>query len=123
MRLANLLFDGDDSYVIDFDDCGYGWFLYDLATALTFLEDRPDVGTLIAAWLRGYERLRPVSAADLAVIPALVMLRRLLVVAWIASHAETGIARSEGVQHTRTTCELAEGYLGGSLHGIQDKED
>jgi Ser/Thr protein kinase RdoA (MazF antagonist) len=33
MRLANLLVDGADTYVIDFDDCGFSWFLYDLAAA------------------------------------------------------------------------------------------
>jgi Ser/Thr protein kinase RdoA (MazF antagonist) len=41
MRLANVLHDGPKTYVIDFDDCGYSWYLYDLATALTLIEDAP----------------------------------------------------------------------------------
>ena len=32
LRLANVLFDGDDAYVIDFDDSGFSWFMYDLAS-------------------------------------------------------------------------------------------
>ena len=33
-RLANLLVDDDGGVsVIDFDDCGFGWYLYDLATS------------------------------------------------------------------------------------------
>ena len=47
LRLANLIADGDDIQVIDFDDCGLSWYLYDLACALSFLEGRPDVDELI----------------------------------------------------------------------------
>lgn len=116
MRLANLLFDGPSTtYVIDFDDCGYSWYLYDLASALTLLEDRSDVGALIESWLRGYRRVRALSAADVEMIPTLVLLRRLLIVAWIGSHPDTEIAVTEGPAHTRTTCDLAERYLGGAL--------
>ena len=108
MRLANLLVDGDDTYVIDFDDCGHSWFLYDLASALTFIEDRPDVPELIDAWVRGYGGL---AAEDRAIVPTLIMLRRLLVLAWIGSHASTPLAQEEGIPYTRVTCELAERYL------------
>jgi Ser/Thr protein kinase RdoA (MazF antagonist) len=115
MRLANLLVDGADTYVIDFDDCGRSWFLYDLATALTLIEDRPDVAQLIESWLHGYRRVRPLTGADIQIIPTLMMLRCLLVVAWIGSHARTELAQEQGVAYTRMTCDLAERYLGGSL--------
>jgi Ser/Thr protein kinase RdoA (MazF antagonist) len=115
MRLANLLIDGDATTVIDFDDCGSSWFLYDLASTLTFIEDRSDLRELIGAWLRGYRAVRPLSSADLAVVPTLIMLRRLLVLAWIGSHATTELARAEGIPYTRATCELAERYLAGTL--------
>jgi Ser/Thr protein kinase RdoA (MazF antagonist) len=108
MRLANLLFDGDDTYLIDFDDCGHSWFLYDLASALTFIEDREDVAELIAAWVRGYGGLPP---QELEIVPTLIMLRRLLVLAWIGSHASTPLALQEGIAYTRATCALAERYL------------
>jgi Ser/Thr protein kinase RdoA (MazF antagonist) len=115
MRLANLLFDGPDTWVIDFDDCGYSWFLYDLASAFTFEEDSPDVPKRIESWLRGYRQSRALSGADIEIVPTLIMLRRLLVLAWIASHENTELARAEGVAYTRATCELAERYLRGSL--------
>ncbi len=38
MRLANLLIDGDRVTLIDFDDCGFGWFMYDFAAAISFFE-------------------------------------------------------------------------------------
>ena len=54
LRLANLLEDGDQTYVIDFDDCGFGWFLYDFGTAVSFFEHDPRVPELTDAWVRGY---------------------------------------------------------------------
>ena len=62
LRLANLLVDGDRITVIDFEDCGLSWYLYDLACALTFNEGRADVRELIALWVDGYRRVEPLSA-------------------------------------------------------------
>ena len=39
MRLANLLIDQKSTRLIDFDDCGFGWFMYDFASAISFIED------------------------------------------------------------------------------------
>ena len=54
MRLANLLVNGPDIQVIDFDDCGFGWFLFDIGASLSFIEHDPRVPALCDAWLRGY---------------------------------------------------------------------
>jgi hypothetical protein len=35
--------------------------------------------------------------------------------AWLASHADTELARSGGTDHTRVTCDLADRYLSGAL--------
>jgi Ser/Thr protein kinase RdoA (MazF antagonist) len=111
LRLANLLRHQHDTYVIDFDDCGWSWYLYDLAAALSFIEDDPRVPELVDAWLRGYRRVRPLSAAQEATIPTFIMMRRLLLVAWLGSHHDTDLARSLGAGYTTGTCALAERYL------------
>jgi Ser/Thr protein kinase RdoA (MazF antagonist) len=85
--LANLLQHGAETYVIDFDDCGWGWFLYDFGAAVSFFEHDPRVPELTDAWVRGYRTVRPMSAADEAEIPTFVLMRRLLLVAWIGSHS------------------------------------
>ncbi len=36
MRLANLLVADKDVTVIDFDDCGFSWFMYDLGSSVSF---------------------------------------------------------------------------------------
>ena len=111
MRLANLLIDGDETKVIDFDDCGFSWYLYDGATALSFIEHRADVPELIEAWVKGYRTVAPLSAEDEHEIPTFVMFRRLLLVAWIGSHSETDLAKSMGVPYTHDTVALCENYL------------
>ncbi len=111
IRLANLLIEGEVTRVIDFDDCGFSWYLYDLGTALSFIEHRADVPGLVDAWLRGYHKVVTLSAEERAEIPTFVMLRRLLLVAWIGSHAETDLAKSLGEPYTEGSCHLAETYL------------
>jgi Ser/Thr protein kinase RdoA (MazF antagonist) len=111
LRLANLLVDGDQTYVIDFDDSGWSWFLYDFGAAVSFFEHDPRVPELADAWVRGYRRERPLDAEDEAEISTFVMMRRLLLVAWIGSHSGTDLARSMGAEYTAGSCELAEAYL------------
>ena len=111
LRLANLLVDGEAVKVIDFDDCGFGWFMYDAATPVSFHEHEPQVPALIDAWVRGYRTVAPLAAADAAEIPTFVMLRRLLLVAWIGSHAETDLAQAMGADYTAGTVGLCEAYL------------
>jgi Ser/Thr protein kinase RdoA (MazF antagonist) len=111
LRLANLLVTGESVKVIDFDDCGFGWAMYDAATPVSFHEHEPQVPELIEHWKAGYRRVLPLSREDEAEIPTFVMFRRLLLVAWIGSHAETDLARAMGVSYTEGTAPLCEAYL------------
>ena len=111
MRLANLLVGPAGVTVIDFDDCGFGWYLYDLGSSLSFIEDDPRVPDLVGAWVEGYRRLAHLSVEEEAELPTFIMLRRLLLVAWIGSHADTDLARSMGERFTHGSCDLAESYL------------
>ena len=111
IRLANLLIDGKVTKVIDFDDCGFSWFMYDCATALSFIEAREDVPALIQTWCRGYRSVMHLSEEAEHEIPTFVMLRRLLLVAWIGSHSETDLAQSMGLPYTAETVGLCETYL------------
>jgi Ser/Thr protein kinase RdoA (MazF antagonist) len=111
LRLDNLLVDQGEIKVIDFDDCGFSWYMYDAATALSFYEHLPQVPGLIESWLEGYRTVSAVSRAEEEEIPTFVMLRRLLLVAWVGSHAETALARSLGVSYTDQTVALCLAYL------------
>jgi Ser/Thr protein kinase RdoA (MazF antagonist) len=100
LRLSNLLVEGNRLGVIDFDDCGFGWFMYDFAAAVSFHEHEPFIPALQTAWIDGYRK---------------VMLRRILLTAWIASHAETPTAAACGPAYTHGTLDLAAGFL--ASHG------
>ncbi|HEX4428642.1 MAG TPA: phosphotransferase [Frankiaceae bacterium] len=120
LRAANLLAEPNPDLataytVIDFDDCGYSWFLYDLAASVSFLEHHPDLPALVSSWLEGYRRTAVVEPADRAVMPALIMLRRLQLQAWASSHADTDMVRSLGAAFTAGTIEVADRYLSARL--------
>jgi len=112
LRLANLLVDGDRTVVIDFDDCGLAWHLYDWATAVSFIEDDPAVPALRDAWLEGYRGVAPIGAEEEAMLDTFVALRRLLLTAWVGSHHGYATeAAALGAGFTAGTCALAEEYL------------
>jgi len=115
LHLANLLVDDTHLRIIDFDDCGFSWFLYDFATAVSFIEHQPNVPELLAAWLAGYRRVGLLSEEDLAEIPTFVILRRILLSAWFASHSEVPLAQQMGESYTDGTVVLAEQLLSGKF--------
>jgi Ser/Thr protein kinase RdoA (MazF antagonist) len=117
LRLANLLVDGDAITVIDFDDCGFGWHFYDFGTSVSFFEDDPAVPEWQDAWAAGYRRRRPLPATDEAMLPSFVLLRRLLLLAWMGTHSHSKESQAMSITYTQGSCALAERYLthGGRL--------
>lgn len=104
LRLSNILVEDDTVKVIDFDDCGFGWYLHDLASAVSFIEHKDTVPDLINAWLRGYKKVMPFTDTDFEEIDTFIMMRRLQLMAWLASHKESG-----------PVAELSRGYLEGTI--------
>lgn len=122
LRLANLMVAGESLTAIDFDDCGFGWWAYDLAAALSFIETDPRLPDLIARWLEGYARVSPLGREDRAMIPSLIFLRRVLLTAWLATRADSDTAQGfGGPGYTAGTLELAEGYLTNGLRCFVEK--
>ncbi|MES2336412.1 MAG: phosphotransferase [Pseudomonadota bacterium] len=112
LRLANLMIDGDRLTAIDFDDCGFGWWAYDLAAALSFIETDPRLPDLIARWCEGYARITTLRPEDRAMIPSLILLRRVLLTGWLASRADSDTAAAlDGPGYTAGTLDLADRYL------------
>lgn len=112
MRLANLLIDGNGARLIDFDDCGWSWFLYDFAAAISFIEDDPRIPDLKAAWVRGYRSVRALAPEEEAEIDTFVMLRRMALLAWIGSHIEAPEPQHLAPGFAAVTARLGEEYLG-----------
>jgi Ser/Thr protein kinase RdoA (MazF antagonist) len=99
--------------IIDFDDCGFSWFMYDFAAAVSFIEHEAMVRELLRAWLAGYRKAAPLSAEERAEIPTFVVLRRIMLTAWLASHSEVPFARQMGAAYTEGTVRLAQEFVRG----------
>jgi Ser/Thr protein kinase RdoA (MazF antagonist) len=113
LRLANVLADGDEAQVIDFEDCGLSWYLYDLACALTFNEGRPDADELVAGFLDAYRTVQPLPGADEAEAPTFIMLRRLMMSAYAGLRPDIELTREMRARaYDAESCRLAERYLG-----------
>lgn len=95
--------------VLDFDDCGWSWFLADLAAVVASIDDPREAGRAVEAWLRGYGAVRPLPAEHLAMIPTFLMLRRIQLLAWYASHADS--TEEPPRDFAATTAHMAERYL------------
>ncbi len=111
MRLANLIIGDDGIWVIDFDDCGPGWHLYDFAAGISFIEDHPQVPEYRAAWIEGYCQTGNLDREERDEIDSFVMLRRLALLAWIGSRIDSTEPRQLAPQFAPVTANIAETYL------------
>lgn len=109
LHLSNVILDGEKLHVIDFDDCGYGWFLYDLGCSLVEYDD--GLPELARAWLEGYRTMRRLTAEDLDEAPAFLLLRRMVRLAWLSSRIGSDTARSVGPGYLERTRRLALEFL------------
>lgn len=86
LNIYNILIQEDTVYLIDFDDCGYGWYLLDLAMSLLTYDAKSIATVLLPAWLRGYKKFHSFSDEDLDMIPTFIVLRKIVRFGWIATH-------------------------------------
>ena len=84
----NVVIDGTQAAVIDFDDAGFGWHQYDLAVALIGYQDHPDFATFRDACTAGYRSVRAISDEDLALLPMFLLIRDMAQVGWYYQRPE-----------------------------------
>jgi Ser/Thr protein kinase RdoA (MazF antagonist) len=83
LHYENVLFRRGEAQAIDFDDCGWGFHLYDLAVVLCELESRPRYKELRDALLDAYAQIRPLPADHAIHLRALSILRRMQILLWV----------------------------------------
>ncbi|MFC4427109.1 phosphotransferase enzyme family protein [Deinococcus navajonensis] len=83
LHQGNYLFAEAAAGAIDFDDCLFGPALYDLAATLAHLSLPDQDGSLAAAFLAGYEDVRPLRSRERELLGAFVTLRHLWMLHWI----------------------------------------
>lgn len=91
LHQGNYLFAGnqvpalDAVHAIDFELCGWGHYIYDLAVTVSTLLARVDLPALCTGLLHGYRQVRPLPAAHEALIPTFVAARLYGYAHWLAA--------------------------------------
>jgi Ser/Thr protein kinase RdoA (MazF antagonist) len=97
--------------VIDFDDCGPSWYLYELASALYPLEATASFPTRRDTLTAGYLGARAMPEEDLVELPTFLMCRRLATLGWTFSRADTAHAQRQRRRRLASTPEAAGRFL------------
>jgi Ser/Thr protein kinase RdoA (MazF antagonist) len=78
------IFDGADGLaLIDFDDCGWAYRLYDLMTELAQSLDDSDLADQTTHLIAGCAAQRPISTEGQALLPVFAFLRVLAGLGWV----------------------------------------
>ncbi len=112
-NLDNMLLDGDRVIPLDFDDCGFGWHLFDLATVWTMFLGTDLAVSIRAGVVEGYRLERALPDEALAHLPLFELVRAFSYLGWVHTRSETASAQELAPGIAELACTLAEDYLGG----------
>ena len=97
--------------IIDFDDSGDSWFLYELASALYAHDRTAGFGERRDALVAGYRRIRELPDELLAELPTFLMARRIQTLGWVFSRPETAHAERQRPRRLESTPPATREYL------------
>ncbi|MEH6549777.1 MAG: phosphotransferase [Pseudomonadales bacterium] len=103
--------DDGDIRVIDFDDGGFGWLMFDFATALFFHLGEPCFDRLLAAMMAGYQEVRELPPEFEQKLPLFLLLRGLTYLGWAHTRKDTDTAREQTPILVECVTALAADYL------------
>lgn len=106
----NVMLDGAAVQLIDFDDGGFGYRAFDIATALMKHRHLPDYLQLRGALIDGYHGLRPL---DLGALDLFMALRATTYVGWIITRMDAAGAQERQARFIAQARQLAQAYLDG----------
>lgn len=86
--LGNLLVQGDDLGLIDFADCGWGYWGYDLARFLNDFAIGAEADAVLHHLLDGYTQVRPFPAAQLPHLPLFLAVQQVTLSLWRVNRAQ-----------------------------------
>lgn len=107
----NLLLDQNNLRLIDFDDAGFGWHIFELATALYFCLEDARYPEMQAALIAGYQSVRSLSESDIAQLPLFLTMRGMTYLGWVHTRSDSPTALELTDFLIERTCKLATQYL------------
>ncbi len=105
----NVMVKGDRVWLIDFDDAGFGFRLFDIATSLLKNLHEPDYDALQQALLAGYRSERSLDTEHLDLFLAL---RAATYVGWISSRMDEDGSVARNMRFIETARQRLARYLG-----------
>ncbi|MCY1277471.1 Homoserine kinase [compost metagenome] len=111
----NLMLDGSRLQLIDFDDSGFGWHMFELAAALFFCLDDPRLPRIRTALLDGYHSVKPLTPEDRAALPLFLALRGMTYLGWLHTRQNSEINAELGPLVVERACQLARDFLQGRI--------
>jgi Ser/Thr protein kinase RdoA (MazF antagonist) len=109
--VENLLVDGATVRLIDFDDAGFGWHLFELATALHFEMEEDFFPAAFEALIAGYRQHRELPDSQVAQMPLFFLARSFTYLGWVHTRSETQTAKELTPMLVEKCCGLARRYL------------
>jgi Ser/Thr protein kinase RdoA (MazF antagonist) len=90
LHQKSYLFQDDKAFVLDFDTCGYGYYMYDLAVPIWNLIDikHGNIEALKSALFRGYRRVRTLSLAEEGFLKNFIAARLMIHTLTLIAHRE-----------------------------------
>jgi len=108
----NLIVAADGVRLIDFDDCGFGWYLYDPASALLFYHGQDFYPDLLSAWAAGYRSVRPLTDEEVNELPTFLLLRCFYGLGWLHTRRNSDAAQLFIEPLIALTTAIGEAFLG-----------
>jgi Ser/Thr protein kinase RdoA (MazF antagonist) len=111
LHYENFLFLRGEARAIDFDDCGWGFHLYDLAVTLSELENRTRYDQLRDALLEAYAQSRSLPENHATHLSALIVLRRMQILLWALESRDRAAFRDRWRRWTRDELDAIAGAV------------
>ena len=112
LGFENVLVRSDGStVVIDFDDSGPSWYIYELASALYPFEDESGFAGREKALVAGYRSVGSLPDEHVQELPTLLMARRLATLGWTFTRGETAHAQRQKARRISSSPPAARRFL------------
>lgn len=108
----NLLYCEDEIGLIDFDDSGFGWHLFDIATTLFFHLGESHYEDAYTGLIEGYRSVRDLPDSHLEKLPLFFLLRGFTYLGWAHTRSETETAKEFAPVWAELVSEMSAEFLG-----------
>ncbi len=88
----NVLLSDGGIQLIDFDDAGFGWHVFEIVTAVFWLAEEPEFDSICSSLLEGYQSVRPLLQRDLDAMNLFFAARSLTYLGWVYTRQNTDTA-------------------------------